>query len=123
MYGLEPSVKESLDAVEDALMAAGVRPAPGGTLESSLSLLTALPVLQVGAPALSRDEVERLFARLAAAALGDPTARADLPPDAQGAATLLILRACMHHLGFDTLRVASRRGHGRPAVHSAARLP
>lgn len=53
------------------------------------------------------DAVEGLFDRLAAVSLGWPASSAGLPEDNEFAATLLILRELMHHLGFSALTVNS----------------
>ena len=51
------------------------------------------------------DAVEGVFDRLAAVSLGRPASSAGLPEDNEFAATLLILRELMHHLGFSALTV------------------
>ena len=53
----------------------------------------------VAGPTLSLDAVEQWFQRQASASLGHPGAMAGLPGGPAAAATLLILRECMHHLG------------------------
>ena len=50
--------------------------------------------------AIPLEAVEQLFQRLASASLGDPIARRGLPTGNPFAATVLILREFMHHLGF-----------------------
>ena len=56
---------------------------------------------------LSLDQVERLFDLLAALAMGRPAASAGIPADPEFAATLLILRESMHHLKFESVRLAA----------------
>ena len=78
-----------------------------GELVTADRLLLALPGM--GSPAaggLTRDAVEALFQRLASRSLGTPVAVAELPLDRDLAAALLILRECMHHLGFDRVSLA-----------------
>jgi exopolyphosphatase/pppGpp-phosphohydrolase len=54
---------------------------------------------------VSVDQVERTFGRLAAVSLGRPAALEGLPPDREFAATLLIVREFMHHLGFSQVTI------------------
>lgn len=56
---------------------------------------------------LTLEAVERTFARLTAVALGQPAAHAELPDDATFAATLVILRETMQHLGFAAIVIRS----------------
>lgn len=55
---------------------------------------------------LTLEAVEQTFDRLAAVSQGSPVASSGLPAGGEFAATLLILRELMHHLGFSgiTLR-------------------
>nr|WP_315239506.1 hypothetical protein [uncultured Albidiferax sp.] len=53
---------------------------------------------------LSIDAVERLFDLLAALSQGRPAASAGIPDTPAFAATLLVLREFMHHLGFTEIR-------------------
>jgi len=54
---------------------------------------------------LDVETVERTFNRLAAVALGRPSAREGVPSSASFAATLLILRELMHHLQYGRIVV------------------
>lgn len=54
---------------------------------------------------LSLEQVERTFERLAAVSLGRPAALEGLPVDHEFAATLLIVREFMHHLGFARISI------------------
>ena len=54
---------------------------------------------------LSVEQVERTFERLAAVSLGRPAAREGLPEGHDFAATLLIVREFMHHLGFSRITI------------------
>jgi len=56
-----------------------------------------------GALCVQRLDMEALFQRLASAALGHPGAAAGLPDDLEFVAAALLLRECMHHLGFAAL--------------------
>ena len=60
-----------------------------------------MPGLATQDASLTRDAVEALFQQLASRALGMPIAAAELPHGRDIAAALLILRECLHHLGFD----------------------
>jgi hypothetical protein len=53
----------------------------------------------------SIEQVERAFERLAAVSLGRPAAREGLPESNEFAATLLIVREFMHHLGYARMTV------------------
>lgn len=55
--------------------------------------------------ALSIDEVEHLFSRLAAVSAGRPASQEQLPLDGAFYARMLILREFMHHLGFASVRL------------------
>ena len=67
-------------------------------------LLLALPEMKSpGDNGLTRDAVESLFQRLASRSLGTPVSSDELPPQRDIAAALIILRECMHHLGFDRI--------------------
>ena len=54
---------------------------------------------------LSLGEVELLFQQLAAVSQGRPVSSSGLPPGIAFAASLLILREFMHHLGFDSIDI------------------
>jgi hypothetical protein len=56
---------------------------------------------------LSKDEMERVFSRLAAVSLGRSASMEGIPEDSKFASTLLILREIMHHLGFDDIIIKS----------------
>jgi hypothetical protein len=56
---------------------------------------------------MAREAVEALFQRLASRALGTPVPATDLPHGRDVAAALVILRECMHHLGFERGAVRS----------------
>lgn len=100
-------LEQAIDIVEDALMATRLPHAERGELLSSEALIRALPGLQNGGSRLTRDEVEALFQQMASVSLGNPGALGDLPPSRQACATLLLLRECMHHLGFAAVRITT----------------
>lgn len=54
---------------------------------------------------LALADVELMFQQLAAVAEGRPAASSGLPTGMAFAATLLILREFMHHLGFDSIAI------------------
>ena len=54
---------------------------------------------------LPLDEVELLFQQLAAVSQGRAVSSSGLPPGIAFAASLLILREFMHHLGFDSIDI------------------
>jgi hypothetical protein len=95
-------LESAIDAVEDALMDSRAQRVEAGTLVISDDTLRLLPgLLPDGTTTI--EEVEARFQRLASASLGHPGALADSPLSSEAAAALLILRECMHHLGFARL--------------------
>ncbi len=70
---------------------------------TALALLAGVP--EAPEMVLSRDALERVFARLAAVTLGRPAAQEGIPDDAAFAASLLILREFMHHLKFSAVTI------------------
>jgi len=54
---------------------------------------------------MTREQLEARFQRLASITLGHPRAQDDPPTEPMAAALLLILRECMHHLGYSGLVV------------------
>jgi len=100
-------LESAIDAVEDALMAARAQRVDAGTvLVISDEIRRLLPRLLPDGTGATLEEVEARFQRLASASLGHPGALANLPLDPEVAAALLILRECMHHLGFAGLVIA-----------------
>lgn len=97
-------LERAIDVVEDAL--AGSRLAQGsrGELVTADPVLLALPGLDGPGTSLTRDDVESLFQRLASRALGMPASAAVSPHGRALAGAIVILRECMHHLGFDRIR-------------------
>lgn len=99
-------IERAIDLVEDALGASGLAHGARGELAVAGPLPLAALGLTGGIVRLSRDAVEARFERLAAAAIGQPGAAAGMTLDAPGAAALLILRECLHHLGYEGVRCA-----------------
>jgi hypothetical protein len=100
-------LERAIDVVEDALTGSGLARADRGDLLTSDALLAALPGLGTLGARLNRDAVEALFQRLASRSLGTPVAESELPVGRDFAAALLVLRECMHHLGFDGVRISA----------------
>ena len=110
-FGHDPptpfEIEQAIDAVEDALTSSRLQRAERGELVTNDPLLRAwLPAgsRQGDAARLTRVEVESIFQHLASASLGQPQALAGLPTGRDAAAALLILRECMHHLGYGGIR-------------------
>ncbi len=99
-------MEHAIDIVEDALMATRLSHTERGELKTSDPLLRSLPGLRDEGSRMTRDDIEALFQRLASASLGHPGASAEIPAGGQAAAALLILRECMHHLGYVAVRIA-----------------
>ena len=98
-------LERAIDLVEDALARWPGDLSASRELVTADPLLRALPGLDQPGSTLGRDAVEALFQRLASRALGTPVAEAELPNGGLIAAALLILRECMHHLGFERVLV------------------
>ena len=94
-------IEQAIDRVEDALAATGLRQAVRGDLLTREPQLHALLGLTVAEDRVTRDEVEARFQRMALASLGHPGLRDGLPADRIAAAALLILRECMHQMGYE----------------------
>jgi hypothetical protein len=85
-------IEQAIDAVEDALASTGL-------LQAAESQVLDVLGLRVGDVRRTGEQVEMQFQRLASMALGPPAARDAGALSGVGAATRLILRECMHHLG------------------------
>jgi exopolyphosphatase/pppGpp-phosphohydrolase len=99
-------LERAIDVVEDALTGSRLARSDRGDLVTADALLRALPGLDAPGTRRTRDAVETLFQRLASRSLGTPVAAAELPVGRDFAAALVILRECMHHLGFDDVAMA-----------------
>ena len=93
-------LERGIDVVEDALSASRLPKAARGKLGTSDPVVRALPGLGTPGAILRLEGVEALFQRLASRALGTPVGTDELPAGREIAAALLVLRECMHHLGF-----------------------
>lgn len=100
-------LERAIDVVEDALTGSRLARANRGDLVAPDALLSALPGLSAPGARLTRDAVEALFQLLASRSLGTPVVGSDLPLGRNLAAALLILRECMHHLGFDGVLISA----------------
>jgi len=101
-----PSELESaIDAIEDALMASHAQRADGGTLVIADEVRRRLPGLLPDVTATTLEDIEARLQRLASASLGHPGALATMPIGPEAAAALVILRECMHHLGYARLLI------------------
>lgn len=91
-------LETAIEVVEPAIMALGLH-LPATTvlvLDDAGLLHSRLPP-----DARHRDDVERLFQRVAAVALGRPAVREGLPADGRFVAAVLVLRELLHHLGVE----------------------
>lgn len=102
-------MENAIAAVEDELMRARLQIDPDATWQTSdadMGTWAALAGVAQAAPrVLSLEAVERQFDLLAALVQGRPASSAGIPGDAGLAATLLILRECMHHLPFGAITI------------------
>lgn len=98
-------IEQAIDWVEDALATTGLKQTVRGDLViESHTLFEQLRLHAVG-ERMTRDQLEARFQRLASISLGHPRAQDDPPTEPMAAALLLILRECMHHLGYSGLVV------------------
>ena len=103
-------LEQAIDAVEDALTGSRLQHAESGELVANDPLLRGWVTTDSPHGEMLRltcDEVEATFQRLASVSLGHPRALAGLPTGRDAAAALLILRECMHHLGYGGIRFAA----------------
>jgi exopolyphosphatase/pppGpp-phosphohydrolase len=97
-------LETAIAVVEDAVMPLARRLPRPSTLVGVGEALRALPpALGTSESAIALADVEQLFQQLAGVAEGRPVASSGLPAGRTFAATLLILREFMHHLGFDSI--------------------
>ena len=97
-------LERAIDVVEDALTGSRLAQGARGELVTADAVLLALPGLDGSGPSLTRADVESLFQRLASRALGMPASAGESPHSREVTAAIIILRECMHHLGFDRIR-------------------
>jgi exopolyphosphatase/pppGpp-phosphohydrolase len=97
-------LERAIDLVEDALTSSRLAHGARGELVTTDPVLLAMPGLNGQGASLTRDGVEALFQRLASSALGMPASTAESLHGREVAGAIIILRECMHHLGFDRIR-------------------
>ena len=101
-------IEQAIDWVEDALATTGLKQAVRGDLVLDDPMLFEQLGLDAEGERMARDQLEARFQRLASISLGHPRAQDDPPSESMAAALLLILRECVHHLGYSGL-VPNRR--------------
>lgn len=97
-------LERAIDIIEDALMAIGLPHLERGELTTIDPLLHSL----IGAPGNTHAtlaEVEAQFQQLTAISLGSRGLLSDPAFTRRAAAALLILRECMHHLGYEAVSI------------------
>lgn len=97
-------LERAIDVVEDALSGSRLVQGARGELVTAEPVLLRLPGLDVPGASLTRDDVESLFQGLASRALGMPASAVGSTHGGEVTAAIIILRECMHHLGFDRIR-------------------
>lgn len=101
-------IERAIDFVEDQIMRLEPEREAGGALRSLSESLQ--PWAALSGPRMSIEVVEQWFDRLAAAAQGQVAALEGLPRGREAAATLLVLREFMHHLGHQLIVVTDPKG-------------
>ncbi|TXC66146.1 hypothetical protein FSC37_10045 [Piscinibacter aquaticus] len=101
---------------EDRIQQAGLRLPVGRQLATRSPELRALARIAglEGSGVLHRSAVEQVFSRLVLQAHGAAPQELSLPGSAAFAATVVLLRELMHHLGFETLHVHESEQHPPP---------
>lgn len=97
-------LERAIDVVEDALSGSRLAHGARGELVTAEPVLLRLPGLDVPVASLARHDVESLFQGLASRALGMPASAVGSTHGREATAAIIILRECMHHLGFDRIR-------------------
>jgi exopolyphosphatase/pppGpp-phosphohydrolase len=101
-------IERAIDFAEDEIMQLGRSADVATTLFGTAAALRAWAA--VCGPTLTIEIVEQWFQRLASASLGQPGALEGLPSGREAAATLLVLREFMHHLGHTSIDVVAPPG-------------
>lgn len=99
-------LERGIDVIEDALMAAGLPHLNRDDLATSDAHLESLFGPASDTARVSLAEVEALFQRMAAVSLGSPVRAAEPAFTRSASAALLILRECMHHLGYPAVWIS-----------------
>ena len=103
-------IEEAIMIVEDEVMPLKKQIAPNSILITMDKEIRTIALQTESVPAdgglmLSIGNMEMVFNRLAAIITGRPASMDTLPTDLTFAASLLILREFMHHLGFTTITI------------------
>ena len=93
-------LERAIEAVENEVMRLHADVPPGCSLALAGEASERLLEVSEGR---RREDVEGIFQRLAAVSLGTPSAGIGLPSDNAFAASVLLLREFMHHLGFEAV--------------------
>lgn len=101
-------IEQAIDWVEDALATTGLKQTARGDLVIDTPMLFEQLGLDAEGERMAREQLEARFQRLVSMSLGHPRAQGDPPSEPMAAALLLILRECVHHLGYSGL-VPNRR--------------
>lgn len=105
-------IEQAIDWVEDALATTGLKQSVRGDLVIDSPMLFGQLRLNAVGERMTRDQLEARFQRLASISLGHARAQDDPPTEPMAAALLLILRECMHHLGYSGLVVIGAKAIG-----------
>ena len=103
-------LERAIDLIEDALAMSRLPIVDRGSLLIECPPLRTVPGFDDHGFGLERGAIEALFQLLASRAHGTPIATAELPHGRNIAGALLILRECMHHLGFNHVGVLRSSG-------------
>ena len=103
-------MERAIEAVEDIVMPLHLLVSPDDgplvTSDASIRQIALLAgIADDGAISLGLGALERVFNNLASVVMGSPAASAGIPEGPDFAATLLILRECLHHLAFEAVIV------------------
>ncbi len=97
-------IERAIDEVEDALAATGLKQTMRGDLEINDPDVSRRLGLVLADERMTRQQIESKFQRLASMSLGHPPAPGEPSTGPMTSAVLLILRECMHHLGYEGLK-------------------
>ncbi len=104
-------IKNAIQVIEDEVRRARKTIAIGSrvfTAEADVRTIALIVGIPDGSEAiLTRGAIKRVFARLVSVTLGSPAGQEAVPASATFAATLLILRECMHHLEFPSITITA----------------
>lgn len=109
-------VEQAIALIEDAIMPRATSLPPGLQVQSAdprvRAVVQSVAFMRVGAADVTvyADDMERCFSRFASMVFGSSPAHEAIPPDGDFAATLLILRECLHHLRWASITTIGGRG-------------